>query len=307
MINQQLSKMIGAKAVRESRAQLVKRLSRSALLPAFERMSGPVGNVIRVASMRFKNQGARVTIHARTSDLTVIAGPFEAEKGQVDRKAEAQNVSISRSRVLPVGVSAGESDGDSGLNGGVRGGEQASESVNDHHGARRERSSFEQAKLFIVRLRVDYDLTFENVARRPDQEERAVGDPVHMTGAASGWADVVLTQQELEEIISRMESNVRLAPASDPGTRPFMFVPGPGRHGLIQVVQDARLAARERGIPARVRVRDAVGMHEYVASPDGSLRSAKPDGGFAEAFATLSPPPCWRPPTTSASTCATCS
>ncbi|GAA4520771.1 hypothetical protein [Nonomuraea ferruginea] len=289
VINQQLSKMIGAKAVRESRAQLVKRLSRSALLPAFERMSGPVGNVIRVASMRFKNQGARVTIHARTSDLTVIAGPFEAEKGQVDRKAEAQNVSISRSRVLPVGVSAGESDGDSGLNGGVRGGEQASESVNDHHGARRERSSFEQAKLFIVRLRVDYDLTFENVARRPDQEERAVGDPVHMTGAASGWADVVLTQQELEEIISRMESNVRLAPASDPGTRPFMFVPGPGRHGLIQVVQDARLAARERGIPARVRVRDAVGMHEYVASPDGSLRSAKPDGGFAEAFATLSP------------------
>ncbi|MDA0638679.1 hypothetical protein OUY22_35165, partial [Nonomuraea sp. MCN248] len=289
VVSRQVSKIFGAKALRESRAVLDERLKRSALLAAFERMSGPEGIVIPINDLRFRNQGARITIHARTSDLTVIAGPFEGEKGQVDRKADSLNASITRSRALPLGLSAGQSDGATGLNGGVRGGEQASESVTDHHGARRERSSFEKGNLFIVRFRVDYDATYQHVARLPNQEERLVGEPAHRTGLTSGWADVILTQQELEEIISRMESDVRLAPPSAPEAEPFRFVPETGRHGLIQVLQDARLAARERGVPARVRVREADGIHEYVASPDGSVTSAKPDGGFAEAFATLPP------------------
>ncbi|MEV4837220.1 hypothetical protein AB0K05_22035 [Nonomuraea sp. NPDC049486] len=290
VITKQLSKMVGAKTVRAQRSYLVNRLARSALLPAFERMSGQVGDVIEIPGSHARNKAAQVTVHARTSDLTIVAGPFDGEKGQVNRQAESHNVSMSRSRVMPVGANVNGSNEDSGLNGGMRGGEQVSETVSDHHGARRERSSFEKGALYIVRFRVDFDLTFERAKRAPGQEQDTTGKPVHMPSAANGLVDVVLTGEELEELIHRMESNVRLAPAFDPDTKPQRFVPDDSRRGLIQVLQDARLAARDRGVPVRVRIREQGTMHDHVAAPDGSVHSMTPDKAeFAAAFATLPP------------------
>ncbi|MEV4015740.1 hypothetical protein AB0J35_35080 [Nonomuraea angiospora] len=289
IITSRFAKMLGAATVAARRSELVKRLSHDALLTGFERMTGPGGLVVPLARQKFKDQGAQVTIRARLSDFTIIAGPFDAEKGEVDRAADAQNATVSRGRALPVGTSGSMNDGDSGLDGGVRAGEQASESVSDHHGARRERSKFEQAKAYVVRLRVDYDLTFEHVARLRDGNDHPIGDPVHMTGATSGEIDVTLFEDEIAELRSRVESNVRLAPPVDPGWATFSFAPAEGRSGLIQILQDARLAARELGMVARVAVREADGIHRYEAAPDGSVRSETPDGGFAEAFATLPP------------------
>ncbi|TMR14399.1 hypothetical protein ETD86_28695 [Nonomuraea turkmeniaca] len=293
VVTAQFGKMLGAETVEEQRPELVARLSPSALLTGFERMAGAAGDTsTRVTRQKFKDQGAEVTIQARTSDLTIVAGPFEAERGEVDRKADAQNATVSRSRLVPVGMSTSASDGGSGLDGSVRAGEQASESVTDHHGARRERSMFEKGTAaYTVRLRVDYDLTFQHVARLRDGSERAVGDPAHLPSAAGSQVDVTLYEDELEELRSRMESNVRLAPprSGDPGWTTFTFVPGPGSQRPIQVLQAARLAARERGAVARVAVREADGLHRYRAAPDGTVHSETPDGGFAEAFATLSP------------------
>ncbi|MEV4363406.1 hypothetical protein [Nonomuraea sp. NPDC049625] len=290
VVTAQLSKMLGAKTVTERLSEITKRLSLGALLTGFERMTGPDGDiVVRVARQKFKDQGAQVRIRARMSDFTIVAGPFEAEKGEVDRTANAQNVTVSRGRALPVGESGSMSDGQSGLNGGVRAGEQASESVTDHNGGRRERTKSEKSQAYTVRLRVDYDFTFEHVARLRNGDERVVGDPIHLPGASSGWVDVTLFEEEIAELRARVEANVRLAPLVDQGWPTFKFVPAEGRVGLIQVLQDARLAARERRAVARVTVREADGLHRYVAAPDGSVHSETPDGGFAEAFATLSP------------------
>ncbi|WP_431928224.1 hypothetical protein [Nonomuraea jabiensis] len=289
IITSRFAKMLGAATVAARRSELVKRLSHDALLTGFERMAGPGGLVVPLARQKFKDQGAQVTIRARLSDFTIVAGPFDAEKGEVDRAADAQNTTVSRGRTLPVGTSGSMSDAESGLDGGVRAGEQASESVSDHHGARRERSKFEQAKAYVVRLRVDYDLTFEHVARLRDGNEHPIGDPVHMAGATSGEIDVTLFEDEIAELRSRVESNVRLAPTIDSGWATFSFAPAEGRSGLIQILQDARLAARELGMVARVAVREADGIHRYEAAPDGSVHSETPDGGFAEAFATLPP------------------
>ncbi|MEV0617734.1 hypothetical protein AB0I81_30740 [Nonomuraea sp. NPDC050404] len=288
VVTGQLSKMLGSNTIRERQAELVARLSRSALLAGFERMSQPDGDVVRVSRQKFKDQGADVTIKARLSDVTVVAGPFDAEKGQVDRKADAQNVSVSRGRVLPLGVSVNQKDATTGVDIGVKAGEQTSESVNDHHSVRRERSVFESGKAYIVRLRVDYDLSFQYMARRRDGDEKPVGAPVNMPGASAGSVDVVMFGEEIEELRSRMDSGVRLAPSPE-NLPTFRHVPPTGHEGLIETLREARMAARERGEIALVTIREADGVHRYRAHPDGTLRSESPDGGFAEAFATLPP------------------
>ncbi|MEZ7125961.1 hypothetical protein ACBR40_11530 [Nonomuraea sp. AD125B] len=290
VVTAQFTKMLGRAAVAERRNELVRRLSPSGLVTAFERMAGPEGHIERISRLKFKDQGAQVRIQARLSDLTVVAGPYEGEKGEVDRAADATNTTVSRGRVLPVGVAGNADHSDTGLNGGVRTGEQTSESVSDHHGARRERSKFESGRLYNVRLRVDYDLTFEYVARLRGQDERVVGDPIHLPGATSGEVEVTLTENELADLRSRMENGVRLTPAPVAPDRTAVFVSTQNVHGLVQIVEAARLAARERGEAVRVAVRETDGVHRYLAFPDGSLLSQTPDGGFAQALATVPPP-----------------
>ncbi|MGW4801039.1 hypothetical protein ACWEPC_52325, partial [Nonomuraea sp. NPDC004297] len=103
VVTGRLAKMLGRDTITERQAELESRLASSALITGFERMSGTDGDVVvRVARHRFKKQGADVTIKARLSDMTVVSGPFAAEKGEVDRKADAQNVSMSRGRALPL-------------------------------------------------------------------------------------------------------------------------------------------------------------------------------------------------------------
>ncbi|MFF0774883.1 hypothetical protein ACFYUK_38780 [Nonomuraea wenchangensis] len=289
VVTAQFTKMLGKAAVAERRAELVRRLSPSGVLTAFERMAGPEGHIERVSRLKFKDQGARVRIQARLSDLTVVAGPFEAEKGEVDRKADATNTTVSRGRTTPLGLSGGASHAATGLEGSVRASEQSSESVSDHHGARRERSKFEKGRLYNVRLRVDYDLTFEYVARVRGKDERVVGKPVHLPGATSGEVEVTLLEHELAELRARMENGVRLAaPAAVPERAPA-FVPSGNVHGLVQIIEAARLAARERGEVVRVAVREKGGVRRFMAFPDGSLHSLTADGGFAQALATVPP------------------
>lgn len=182
--------------------------------------------------------------------------------------------------------------------------EQSSENVNDHHGARRERSRFVRGKVYTVRMRVDYDLVFQHVARLRDGDVRPVGDAVHMPAASGGEVDVTLFGEEIEELRERMESGVRIGPESDV-SHTFPFVPASGRQGLIQVLGDARLAARERGAVAVVAVREPDGLHRYDAYPDGRISSRTPDGASPKPSPPFRPA-CWRPPTRSATLGWTC-
>ncbi|MFI7105969.1 hypothetical protein ACIBK9_06655 [Nonomuraea sp. NPDC050227] len=292
VVTAQLTKMLGAAAVQERRPELIRRLAPSALLTAFERMTDPAGEpIVPVSRQKFKDQGVTVTAHARLSDLTIVAGPYDGEKGQVDRQADAQNVTVSRGRTTPLGWGVNGSDKSTGVNGGVKGGEQTSESVSDHHGARRERSMFEKGKLYTVRLRVDYDLDFQYMARLRDGNEHPVGDPVHLPSASTGEVDVIMFGEEIEELRERMAAGVRLGPPRPGGPPPatFTFVPASENQNPIQTLQEARVAARDRGEVARVAVREADGLHRYRVMPDGSLYSETLDGGFAESIAGLAP------------------
>ncbi|MEV4372180.1 hypothetical protein AB0J71_34270 [Nonomuraea sp. NPDC049637] len=292
VVTAQLTKMLGAAAVQERRPELIRRLAPSALLTAFERMTDPSGEpIVPVSRQKFKDQGVTVTAHARLSDLTIVAGPYDGEKGQVDRQADAQNVTVSRGHTTPLGWGVNGSDKSTGINGGVKGGEQTSESVSDHHGARRERSMFEKGKLYTVRFRVDYDLDFQYMARLRDGNEHPVGDAVHLPSASTGEVDVIMFGEEIEELRERMAAGVRLGPPRADGPPPatFTFVPASANQNPIQTLQEARLAARDRGEVARVAIREADGLHRYRVMPDGSLYSETLDGGFAESIAGLAP------------------
>ncbi|WP_406675250.1 hypothetical protein WBK31_17520 [Nonomuraea sp. N2-4H] len=291
----QLTKMVGDAAVRERLGALSAWLSHSGLITGLEQISGRDGAVVpHVAEAKLRNQGVDVSIKTRMSDLTVVAGPFDGEKGEVDRRAEAQNVSVGRSQVTPVGVNGGQSIGALGVSVGTSAGAQASQSVNVHQGARSERSMFESGKLYTVQVRVDYDLTFERVKLRRDGDVRSAREAVHLPGASGGTAMVTMSGEELNELHARMQAGIRIAAPLD-GLPTFRFTPEPGREGLIQVLQDARVAARDRGAVARVRVQEPDGLHHYLAAPDGTVRSddsgrnSHRDAGFAEAFSTLPP------------------
>ncbi|MFG1694884.1 hypothetical protein [Nonomuraea sp. NPDC049309] len=294
-ISRQLTKMVGEAAVRERSGALSDWVSHSGLLTGLEQMSGRDGAVVpHVAEAKFRDQGVDVRIKARMSDLTLVAGPFDGEKGEVDRRAEAQNVSVGRGRITPVGVNGAQSNSALGLSVGTSAGAQASQSVNVHQGGRSERSMFESGKLYTVQVRVDYDLTFERVKLRRDGDVVPTGEAVHVPAATGGTAMITLSGEELNELQARMEAGVRIAAPLD-GLPTFGFTPEPGREGLIQVLQDARVAARERGAVARVRVQEPDGLHHYLAAPDGTVRSddagrnTHRDAGFAEAFSTLPP------------------
>ncbi|MGW0802390.1 cell envelope integrity protein TolA [Nonomuraea sp. NPDC002799] len=290
----ELTRMLDPAAVQERESEFVTRLSRSALLTALERMISPGGeDLVPVSRQKFRDQGVQTNVQARLSDRTIVAGPIDdIEVGEANRAADAQNVTVSRGRVAPVGTAMSAADADSGLSGSVQAGEQVSESVTDHHGARRERSKFVKGKGYIVRFRVDYDLTFRYVARLRDGNWHTVGDPVSRPSASGATIDVLLLGEELEELDNRMEGNIQLGePRSDWDS--FRFTPSRDAHGLIPVLHEARLAARERGEVAHVAVREADSAHphgrlrRFLVTPTGSVLSEQPDGGFAMAFSTL--------------------
>ncbi|NJP91727.1 hypothetical protein HCN51_20070 [Nonomuraea sp. FMUSA5-5] len=294
-ISRQLSRMIGHAAVAERAGALSAWLSHSGLITGLERSAGRDGDVVpHTVQPAFRNQGVDVTVKARMSDLTVVAGPYEGEKGEVDRRADAQNLSVSRGHVQPVGMSAGSGFKALGFSFSSWFGAQSSQSAGAHQGARRERSMFETGKLYTVRVRVDYDLTFERVKRHRGGDVRPRKEVVRVPGASGGTAMIALFGEELEELHARMEAGVHIAPPLE-GLPTFAFHPQPGRSSFVQVMQDARVAARERREVARFHLYEEGPngepvLHRYLATPDGFVHSVTPDGGFAQAFATLPPP-----------------
>ncbi|MFB4268549.1 hypothetical protein [Nonomuraea sp. GTA35] len=302
VVDAQLTRMTGHAATKERAGELSAWLSHSGLITGLERAAGRDGDVVpQTAEPKFRNQGVDVTLQARMSDLTVVAGPFDGEKGEVDRRADAQNVSVGRGHALPLGASGGTSFKALGVGFSKRYGAQSGQSAAAHQGARRERSMFETGKLYTVRVRVDYDLTFERVQRHRRGDVLPRKDVVHLPGKAGGTAMITIFGEELAELHARMEAGVRVAPPMDDLPR-FTFRPKRGRSGLIQVLQDARVAARERGKVARVHVYEEgpdgrTVKRRYLATPDGLVlgdtdggsRAEAVDGGFAEAFSTLPP------------------
>lgn len=288
VVSWKLTKMLGHKTMAERKAEVVARLSDSALHASFERMATPGGAVV-VPLVRpgIRNQGVNVTIEAHLSDMEIVAGPYQAEKGEIDRRADTRGYSVGRGRLGPAGMGANDAGNPSGFGAEVSAGEQASESMSDSGGGRKERTKNEKSeKTYTVRFRVDYDLTFQHMARLRGRQEKAVGDPVHLGNATSGEVYLVLFEDELAELRERMEKGVRLG-AARPVTS--TFVATSIRAGLIQRLTDARMEARERGEVARVVVWEPDGLHRYLAAPDGTVHSETPDGGFAEAFSTLAP------------------
>ncbi|WP_030915956.1 cell envelope integrity protein TolA [Streptosporangium amethystogenes] len=295
VIQRQLASMLGDAVSREQSARLDARLLPVPMAAAFARMAGPGGHeLVRVVRKGFRHQGVDVRVETRLSDLQVVAGPFDAEIGEVDRVMNVAGTSVSRGRLLPVSGSTGGSQAQTGTNVGVSRGEQASEGVSNSSGVRKEASKFEKGKAVTVRVRVDYDLTFQHKARLPDGSEKPVKNPVRMPGAASGFAYVTVFEADLAEMNARLEAGLGVGTdwGFDDGTQPtFRHVPAQDRQGLIDQLTDARVAARERHAVVRVAVREGGVTHRYLAAPDGSLHSEMPDGGFAQAIATLPPRP----------------
>ncbi|MGN9783543.1 hypothetical protein ACTMTF_19065 [Nonomuraea sp. ZG12] len=288
VVSGQLTKMLGPKTMAEKGAEVVARLSDSSLLARFDRMASPGGAVmVPVAVPGVRDQGLNVSVEAHLSDLEVVGGPYQAEKGEIDRRADNRSVSVSRGRLGPLTVGMNGADNASGVGVGMSIGEQASESMSDSGGSRKERTKNEKsAKTYTVRFRVDYDVTYQRMARRPGRLERAVGDPLFRGNAASGEVYLTLFEDELAELRERMEHGVRLG-AARPVTATFTTTST--RTGLIQRLTDARLEARERGEAASVAVWEPDGVHRFSAFPDGTVHSETADGGFAEAFSTLAP------------------
>ncbi|WP_219499837.1 cell envelope integrity protein TolA [Nonomuraea ceibae] len=288
VVSGQLEKMVGRATVAARMGELTSRLSVDALISVFERMSRPGGEVVvPLGRQGARNQGVDVTIEAHTSDMQVYSGPFTGEKGEVDREATSMSVTVGRGRFAP--MSGGANGGmipEAGIGLGASLGEQSAESVTETSGGRVERSEFRNGALYTVRLRVDYDLTFQHVRRLPGGPPTPIGDAVTMRHATGGEIFVTLFGEEINEMRARMEAGIRVAPPSS--VRETFRATGT-RQGLIPQLTDARLEARDRGAVAVVTVTENGVPRRYYAHPDGSVRSETFDGGFAEAFATLPP------------------
>ncbi len=311
-IQKQLRSMSGTTATQEQMAELEARLSPISLAAAFRRMASPGGHEL-VSTIRKgaptqgmnrkgnMSQGVDVRVEAHLSDLQVVSGPavvhpdgtttpVEAELGVVDRVQRTSSTSTSRGRLLPIGSGVGGQTEFGHLSASV--GEQASDGVTDSSGLRNEASTFEKAKVVTVRVRVDYDLTFQRKTRSADGTEAPFRNPVRLPSAASGEVYVTMFEADLKEMQARMDAGIQVRPQWDFGDsarRPSDFTPESGRESLIHQLTDARVEAREQGAVVRARVPNGQGVDVYLAAPDGSLHSVKPDGGFAEAVATLPP------------------
>ena len=138
-VSWQLTKMLGKKTMAEKGAEVVARLSDSSLLARFGRMAGPGGAVMVPVAVPggFRDQGLNVTVEAHLSDLEVVGGPYQAEKGEIDRRGDNRSVAVGRRRLGPLGMGMNGSESSSGLGIGMSTGEQTSESMSDSGGSPR--------------------------------------------------------------------------------------------------------------------------------------------------------------------------
>ncbi|WP_066940151.1 WXG100-like domain-containing protein [Microtetraspora fusca] len=306
-VQKQLTSMVGATAAREQMAELEARLSPMSMTAAFGQMAAPGGHEL-VPTIRkgTTSQGVDVRVEAHLSDLQVVSGPVvvapngdipvEAELGVVDRVQHTSSISTSRGRLLPISSGVGGQTAFGHISASV--GEQASDGVSDNSGLRNEASTFERARVVTVRARVDYDLTFQHKTRSTDGNEAPFRTPVRLPSAASGEVLVVMFEADFKEMQARMEAGVQARPGWDftDESQPRSALKQPeGPHqrldpsDLLGHATRARQQARDEGQVVRFTVRDGQHADIYLAAPDGSLHSVKPDGGFTEAVATLPP------------------
>ncbi|MFI7440490.1 WXG100-like domain-containing protein [Nonomuraea indica] len=280
--------------------ELLNLLSETATTTLFERMNGEQGHEMTLPVEGLRNRVVKMRVKASATDMQVLArGVKDVELGDVWRIQRTTGSSSSGGMAFPIGGGTGMEDSASGLSGGVSGGEQASVSVSDGGGIRREMTRMEKDDAVIVRLTTHYDLTMTRQALTPEGPKRQ-GNAVHIPGAATGEAIVIMSETDYQAMTAILESGGTLGPewqlsrdASAPAAAPANVTaqqsdPARPWTSLLQ----ARVDAIESGRDVLVRITEPDRTQRvFLATPQGRLigDEHEHDSGFAEAFATLSP------------------
>jgi hypothetical protein len=242
-----------------------------------------------------------VRVRALVSDLQLVGEPMNGVQiGEVDRIQRTARTSTAGNRLLPATGTVGGGLPALDVKGGVSVGEQFSDTDSDTTGNRNELSKFEEGTVVTVRVRVDYDLTFERKVLDRQGDDKKVQRSAELHGVAAGEAYLTMFHHEYLAMRERMESGAPLATALE-GMSPQIA----GRHHHAteftensagqqeyrpyQPLLDALAEARKDQVTVQVTVRERDGQsRSYQARPDGTMRGVN-DGGFAAAFATLHP------------------
>jgi hypothetical protein len=113
-------------------------------------------------------------------------------------------MAVSLGRLRPINGSTTRSDAESDVSGTLSGGEQLVDRVSDNNGVRRERSLFLTGDVVTVRVRVDYDLSFERrTLLRGGGERIDHSDRLHQ--GATGEVYITMFEHEYLAMINRLE------------------------------------------------------------------------------------------------------
>ncbi|HEY3002309.1 MAG TPA: hypothetical protein VGJ44_08150, partial [Kribbellaceae bacterium] len=297
--------LLTAAGMRLHRTELENQLSASARSAAFERIAGDEGHrLVRLPVPGHRTAVVDVRVRAVVSDVELVSGTVdEVEIGQVDRFQRTTRTSVQGNRLVPLGRDV-EGAPVEDVKGGTGSGEQVSEKVTDTTGNRNETSMFERGATATVRVRLDYELSFERRAVKRDGSEK-VKHAETLRNAAAGEAYLTMFEHEYRAMRERMESGAPVLPpfehtwgAAMParaGTRRVRadeysgVGTGQMRFQPYQPLLDALAEARRDGVVVALTVHERDGTdRSYEAHPDGTMTGVD-DGGFAAAFATLNP------------------
>ncbi len=297
--------MLTAAGVRLHRTELENQLSASARGAAFERIAGDEGHrMVRLAVPGHGGTVVDVRVRAVVSGVErMTASSGEVEIGQVDRSQRTTKTTMQGNRLVPLARSV-EGDPGEDVKAGAAAGEQVSERVTDTTGNRNETSMFERGATVTVRVRLDYELSFERRSVNRHGEEK-VRRAETIRNAAAGEAYLTMFEHEYDAMLARMESGAPVLPpwehtwqAARPAAAEERRVTvdeytgagtGEMRHQPYRPLVAALAEARADGVVIALDVRDREGNpRSYKAYPDGTMTGVD-DGGFAAAFATLNP------------------
>ncbi|MDX6291942.1 MAG: hypothetical protein QOH50_1017 [Kribbellaceae bacterium] len=294
--------MLGAAGARMHRTELENQLSASARSAAFERMASDEGHaMVRLPVVGHGRKVVDVQVRAVVSDLQLVGEPMDdVQIGEVDRIQRTSRTSTTGNRLLPATGTVGGGLPGPDVKGSVTVGEQFSDTDSDTTGNRNELSKFEQGTAVTVRVRVDYDLTFERKVLDRQGDDKLVRRSAELHGVAAGEAYLTMFHHEYLAMRERMESGAPLSTALE-GMSPQIagrhhhateFTENPAgqqEYRPYQPLLDALAEARKDQVTVQVTVRERDGQtRSYQARPDGTMRGAN-DGGYAAAFATLHP------------------
>jgi hypothetical protein len=293
--------MLSVNGVRMHRTELENQLSASVRSAAFHRMASEDGHkMVRLPVVGHGNQVVDVRVTARVSDVQLVGNPVEnGQLGVVDRIQRTAKTSATGNQWVPASGAGGGGSGALDIKGGVSAGEQMSSTDSDTTGNRNELSKFEEGTLVTVRVRVDYDLSFERSKLTRGGDEK-VKKSDSMQQVATGEAYLTMFEQQYLEMRERMETGASMSEALeglDPqfaGRHEYAFdhtenAAGQPEYHPYQPMLDALAEARKEDTTVQVTIQQHDrGVRTYQAKPDGTMRGLN-DGGFGAAFATLHP------------------